>query len=141
MEQWIDYRTARPFDFARERHRPLADECRIPLADGERQHLLEGALSLGTLSPYNRRDTETFIQTAQRVARAAFTPTTTRAVRRVLAGGFGAVLLTNLPTDPNLPPTPTAGGSLPEGYKKTHVSEFMLAALSALVDAEVFNFR
>jgi hypothetical protein len=141
MENWIDYRTARPFDFARERHRPLADDCRVALADEERQHLLDGALALGALSPYHRRDTETFIRTAQRVARAAVAPATRQAVRRVLADGFGAVHLTNLPTDPDLPPTPTAGGSLPGDYKKSHVSEFMLAALSALVDAEVFNFR
>jgi L-asparagine oxygenase len=141
MEPWIDYRTARPFDYSRERHRPLADDCRIALADEERQLLLEGALNWGTMSPYDRRDAETFIRTAQQVAKAAVAPATRRAIRRVLDDGFGAVLLKNLPTDPELPPTPTAGGLLPVDYKKTHVSEFMLAALGALVNAEVFNFR
>lgn len=137
--QWIDFRTARPFGFTRTMSRPLPDTARITLGDHESRLLTDSALRC-TGDPYRPAYGEEFIRLARRSA-TLFSEPTGLAVRHVLDEGFGGVLLENLPVDPELPATPSVGGPLRPGYKRTYVSEFLAVALGALIDAEVFNFR
>jgi L-asparagine oxygenase len=140
MSNWVDYRTTRPVQFSRTQHRTFPANCIVNLSTAEREKLLAGALKCPE-KPYNRTESEAFIENAQAVGAHTFSNKTRHAVRQILGDGFGAAWVEGLPTDPDLPPTPTTGGSLKPNYKARFVSEFVLVALGTLIDAELFNFR
>jgi hypothetical protein len=137
---WIDYREVEPLRRHGSHHAPLPSRCIVELPADESAHLGCRARAWQG-NPYDLAGAESLIRSAQQAARHVFSPLTAQAVERIANRGVGAVLLANLPVDPQLPPSPVAGGALPRGYKSTSVSEYVAAAIATLVDAEVFNFR
>jgi hypothetical protein len=138
--EWIDYRTARPARFSRHTGRSLPSHAKVSLTAAEADALYQAALDCPG-NPYVPASAEEFIQEAQRASNEVLTEVTRKTAQGILEHGFGALLVENLPTDPDLPPTPPACGGLSPGYKKTFVSEFVSVALSTLADAQLFNFR
>lgn len=136
---WIDYRSARPYNYSRSEIAPFPEKAVLTLTGEESQLLTEMALSI-PVNPYNTKELELFIRHAADIARA-FSSSSSAFIRQELEHGFGAVLVKGLPVDEDLPQTPSTGGSLPVSYKKTFVSEAMLIALGVLTGAEPFNFR
>jgi len=140
VDGWTDYRTARPAKFDRTAVPPLPSSSTVRLTPDESGALLEAAL-VCTENPYLSEQREDFIRTARVAGKICFSTATRQAAQEILDRGFGALLLEDLPVDPVLPPTPSAGGALDPHYKSTFVSEFVSVALGVLVDAEIFNFR
>ena len=137
---WIDYRKVRPLDFSRDDCAAFPEQAIVELPSEERQALLDMILNIPT-NPYIQGEQESFIASAKETALQALSETTLRRIRAELDSGLGAVLISGLPQDPDLPDTPTRGGSLPADYKKTFVCEAVLLGLGAITRAEPFNFR
>ncbi|MFI5528782.1 TauD/TfdA family dioxygenase [Kitasatospora sp. NPDC051853] len=108
---------------------------RLDLTDRDRDLLAEPLLALP--------DPSTDLDTSGAALLQAFAALPTQVLRSVLDFGRhpdtpGVMLITNLPTDPALPPTPTDGG--PARDKTSHVAEGVLLGLSALL-GEPIGFR
>lgn len=136
---WIDYRSARPFNFQRTEIPDLPEQYAISLNEKERNDLAGFALSI-PFNFYGKEEQENFIAETRKMS-ALFSSSTRNMIRRELDGGFGAILVRGLPVDEDLPTTPTTGGLLPPDYKKTFIAESTLLALGWLTGAEPFNFR
>jgi L-asparagine oxygenase len=135
----IDYRSVRPICYDRSNVGQFPEKAIIDLSLSESDNLAEAALKISA-NPYKIEEQESFISEAKKLTSLFSTAFVTR-VRYQLQSGFGAVLITGLPRDPELPATPRQGGSLVSDYKKTFVSEAMLLALGKLTESEPFNFR
>jgi|GEM_PF-5942453 len=140
MSAWIDYREMRPLRFPRDHNTPFPERATIRLSKVERQAISE-MTRLILSNPYVVEEQESFIESARRIAIDALDELTHSRIRNELELGLGAVLVTNLPCEVNLPDTPPRVGSLDPGYKKTFLNEALLFVFGLLTGAEPFNFR
>ena len=136
---WINYRSTKPLTYAREEIAAFPETCVLHLSAEETELFTQMALAIQA-NPYRIEEQEDFILGAKKIA-AAFSPAARQFIDTHLQQGFGAVQVTGIPIDQDLPDTPATGGPLTPDYKQTFVSEAMLMALGALTGAEPFNFR
>jgi hypothetical protein len=136
---WIDYRRHEPLLFKRDVIPPLPRRVIVDMPLTDRQTIKEMALNIAA-NPYILNEQEEFVKAAKLIVRN-LSKDFVKSVKRELDSGFGAVLVKELPKDVNLPTTPTVGGALPPGTKKTFVAEATLLVLGILTGAEPFNFR
>jgi hypothetical protein len=140
MTSWIDFQSRQQTSYTRTRIRPLPRTATVALADGEKAALR----ALATRCPHNPyipSQEESFIASATRIDNSALSHRTITTIREQLDCGYGCVLITNLPTDDELPTTPSRGGALAPDYKATFVAEFCLMAVGSATSAEPFNFH
>ncbi|MBL6449336.1 TauD/TfdA family dioxygenase [Fulvivirga sp. 29W222] len=136
---WIDYRTAVPFNYSRENIEDLPEQAIVTVSADERGRLFEASLKI-PYNPYRMNEQEKFISEAKKLS-DLLSSESRKLIDHELYEGYGAVLISGLPMDPDLPDTPEKGGSLSPEYKKTFVTEAMLMAFGNLTNTEPFNFR
>jgi len=118
----------------------LSSKATFTLPQDEHLRLKTAALEC-RFNPYEEKERELFIRSAQDSVATIFGKTTLATIREKLLDGLGVILIQGLPVDDNLPETPLEGGNLPEGFKRTFVSEFTSVVLGRTIRAEPFNFR
>jgi L-asparagine oxygenase len=136
---WIDYRTSNPLNYSRTKIADFPEQNILDLSEEEYIKIQEESLAI-TSNPYKLKEREHFIESTKKII-SLLSENKRKHIINELDWGFGAMLITGLPTDQNLPPTPVKGGALSPEYKQSFICEALLYAIGMMTGAEAFNFR